>query len=427
MKVLIVGGGLSGLGAGYRLSKQGFEVTILEKEEYIGGMASSYLIDGIYVPKTYHHIMSGDKVTLSLIRELGLQPYLYWKRLKTGFLYGNNQYDFSSPVSILRFKPLSIIDRIKFALLVLKARTAKDWAFLDGVNIKDWVSENYGEGLYQNLIKHIVIDKFDEPPENISAAWLLSRFGHESKSISGKFGYLRDKGIQELIDRLSENIKRNGGTVKKQARVKRVSIEDEQVTGVVYGEDKRFEEGDAVISTVPTPIVIEIVPELPESYKQQLRHITYKACICMTIGLEEKISEYYWLNCIGSYPFVGLFEHRYLNIDATPEGIMYLVKYLDTTHTDWLRSNEEIMERYIFSLEESFPGVKSKILWYKVYREPFSTPVYSVNFGKFMPDLLSPIKNLYITGISRIYPKDRYMGTALASGFEAAEAMIKTC
>ena len=283
LKVLIVGGGLSGLGAGYELSKKGYEVTIFEKEEYIGGMASSYLIDGIYVPKTYHHIMSGDKVTLGLIRELGLQPNLYWKRLKTGFLYGNNQYDFSSPVSILRFDPLSILDRIRFTLLVLKARTRKDWMFLDGVNVKEWISENYGNSLYENLIKHIVIDKFDEPPENISAAWLLSRFGHESKSISGNFGYLRDRGIQELIESLSENIRKSGGDVKKQARVDRVRIEDKQVTGVIYGEDGRFVEGDAVISTVPLPIVIEIVPELPKSYKEQLRHIAYKACICTAI------------------------------------------------------------------------------------------------------------------------------------------------
>ena len=104
---------------------------------------------------------------------------------------------------------------------------------------------------------------------------------------------------------------------------------------------------------------------------------------------------------------------------------MYVVKYLDTTHSDWVRSDEEIMERYTDSLEELFPDVRAKILWFKVFREPFSTPVYSVNFGKYMPDLYSPIKNLYMTGISRIYPKDRYMGTALASGFEAAEAMIK--
>jgi protoporphyrinogen oxidase len=425
LKVLIIGGGLSGLGAGYKLSQKGFEVTVLEKREYVGGMAASYFIDGYYVPKTYHHIMSGDTVTLGLIKELGLQPYLYWKKLKTAFLYGKDRYNFSSPISILRFKPLSFMDRLKFGLLVWKARRKKDWAFLDGVNVKDWVSENYGDSLYEDLIKHIVIDKFDEAPENISVAWLLSRFGHESKSVSGNFGYLRDGGIQRIIDGLVEKIRENGGEVKTQADVKKIEVENGKAVGVVHGEDQEFLEGDIVISTIPTPILLEITPEFPKTFKERLEKITYKACICITLGLKEKVSEYYWLNIIGDYPFVGVFEHRHLNIDSSTKGITYVVKYLDTSHLDWTLSDEDLIERYMDKLEEIFPGVKEKILWFHIYREPFSTPVYLVNFGKYMPDIRSPIKNLYITGISRIYPKDRYMGTALGSGFEAAETVTQ--
>jgi len=84
MKIVVIGGGLSGLGASYRLSQKGYNVTVLEKEDHVGGLASSYLIDGYYIPKTYHHIMVGDVTTLSLIKELKLYPDLYWKRLKTG-------------------------------------------------------------------------------------------------------------------------------------------------------------------------------------------------------------------------------------------------------------------------------------------------------------------------------------------------------
>lgn len=388
-------------------------------------MAASYLIDGYYVPKTYHHIMSGDTVTLSLIKELGLQPYLYWKKLKTAFLYGKDRYNFSSPISILRFKPLSFMDRVRFGLLVWKARRKKDWAFLNGANVKDWVSENYGDSLYENLIKHIVIDKFDEAPENISVAWLLSRFGHESKSVSGNFGYLRDGGIQRIIDGLVAKIRENGGEVKTQADVEKIEVENGKVVGIVYGEDQDFLEGGIVITTIPTPILLEITPELPKTFKERLKKITYKACICITLGLKEKVSEYYWLNIIGDYPFVGVFEHRHLNIDSSPKGITYVVKYLDTSHPDWTLSDEELIERYTDKLEEIFPGVKEKILWFHIYREPFSTPVYLVNFGQYMPNIRSPIKNLYITGISRIYPKDRYMGTALGSGFEAAETVTQ--
>ncbi len=425
MRITIIGGGLSGLGAGFRLSQEGHKVTILEKNDHVGGMASSYLIDGYYIPKTYHHIMSGDSVTLGLIEELDLQEFLYWKKLKTGFFYDNECHDFSSPLSILKFKPLSFMDRIRFAFLVLKARRRNDWMYLDNVNIKEWVIENYGTTLYENLIKHIVIDKFDESPENISVAWLLSRFGHESKSVSGRFGYLRNGGVQSIIQGLVESIVKLGGDLKIQADVKKIELNEGKAIGVVYGEDEQFINGDVVISTIPIPILLKALPELPKRFKERLRKINYKACLCLTLGLKKKISSYYWLNIIGDYPFVGVFEHRHLNIDPLPAGILYLVKYLDTNHHNWRQTDDEIFENYTQKLEEIFPAIRKEILWFRIYREPFSTPIYSVSFAKNMPEIRSPIENFYITGISCIYPKDRYMGTALGSGFYAAQTVIQ--
>lgn len=425
MKIVVIGGGLTGLGAAYRFAQKGYDVTILEREGHLGGLASSYFINGYSIPKTYHHIMEGDHTTLNLIGELGLHSNLYWKRLKTGFLYDKTTYDFSSPLNILRFKPLSPLDRIRFGLMVWDARKKKNWMDLDEINVKDWVCENYGIGVYENLVKYIVVDKFDEPPEKISAAWLMSRFGHESRSVSGRFGYILNGGIQQIINRLEEEIKRHRGEVKTQSRVETVEVNQGEVEGVVYGEDEEFIEADVVISTVSIPILLETVADFSQPYKERLEQIRYKACICVTLGLKERVSEYYWLNIVGNYPFVGLFEHRHLNIDRSPKGVMYVVKYLDTDHPDWGRSSDYIVEYYLEKLEDIFPRLKEKILWSRVFKAPYSTPVYFTHFGRYMPSRRSPIHGLYIAGISCIYPRDRYMGTALESGFEAAEVVIK--
>jgi protoporphyrinogen oxidase len=356
---------------------------------------------------------------------LGLHPDLYWKRLQTGFLYEKTTYDFSSPFNILGFKPLSPLERIRFGLMIWAARKKKDWSHLDNVNVKDWVCKNYGKGVYENLVKHIVIDKFNEPPEKISAAWLMSRFGHESKSVSGRLGYIRNGGIQRIINRLEEEIKKNHGEVKTQSGIERVEVDEGKVTGIVYGENEEYIEADVVISTIPTPILLKTIADFPKFYRERLQQIRYKACICITLGLKEKVSKYYWLNIVGNYPFVGVFEHRHLNVDPLPSGVMYIVKYLDTDHPDWSRSDDSIVERYLDKLEDIFPRIKEKILWSRVFKAPYSTPVYSINFARYMPSIHSPIRGLYITGISCIYPEDRYMGTALKSGFKAAEVVMQ--
>jgi len=123
MKVIILGGGLSGLSAGYFLTKKGIEVEILEKENFLGGLASSFKVewDGkeYWIPKTYHHILASDKTTVKLIEKFGLKNKLKRKRVKTGFIYRNKVFGFSSPFEILNF-PLSLKDKIKLAFFVFK-------------------------------------------------------------------------------------------------------------------------------------------------------------------------------------------------------------------------------------------------------------------------------------------------------------------
>ena len=44
--VVILGGGLAGLSCAYELTKAGVQVTVLEREEQVGGMAASFVEDG---------------------------------------------------------------------------------------------------------------------------------------------------------------------------------------------------------------------------------------------------------------------------------------------------------------------------------------------------------------------------------------------
>ena len=49
MKVAITGAGLSGLSAGYELSKKGIDVSIFESKD-VGGLAASYYVNGKMYP-----------------------------------------------------------------------------------------------------------------------------------------------------------------------------------------------------------------------------------------------------------------------------------------------------------------------------------------------------------------------------------------
>ncbi len=424
---VVLGGGLSGLAAASTLSKNGLKTLLLEKDDVLGGLASSYYIDGDYVPKTYHHVMYGDQVTLRIIRELGLESNLYWRKLKVGFFSKGKSYDFSSSLSILKFKPLSFWGRVKFGLLVLKARRKADWRELDGISVEDYCKTNAGEEAYK-LINYIVQAKFAEPSDNVSAAWLMSRFGHESKSVSDNFGYLRG-GVESIVARLAANCTKQDGVVKTGAKVTSVLMKDGKVNSVKYEEKGRIREveTDVVVSTLPIPVLLNVAEDLPQEYKESLENIRYKSSLCAAVALSERVSPFYWLNVMDleRYPFVGVFEHGHLNKALKFPSVMFIVKYLNSTDKFWQKTDQEITEDFLPHLSHIFDSdVGEKLLWWRLHRAEHSTPLFIPDYGKYMPNAKSPIEGLYVGGISRTYPRDRYMGTALQTGIEAAEAVL---
>ena len=55
-KVAIIGGGPMGLTCAYELSKKGFDVTVFEKDDKLGGMSASFEFGGVTIEKFYHFI-----------------------------------------------------------------------------------------------------------------------------------------------------------------------------------------------------------------------------------------------------------------------------------------------------------------------------------------------------------------------------------
>lgn len=424
MKIAILGGGLSGLAAGYRLSEKSNEVTILEKEDFLGGLASSYSIpwDGknYWITKTYHHILHGDDTTINLIKELGLGSKFHKKKVKTGFLYKNKIWRFSSPIEVLKF-PIPVIDKIKLAKFILKISNKKNWDDAEGMNAKDWIIKEAGEKNFEVFFRQLIWNKFNESAEKISAPWFGTRFAKEPASFLKKFGWL-EGGIQQMVDLLAKSIEKNGGNIKLNVRIRKV-IKDKKRVIYVENDQVKEDDFDAVISTLPPKTFLELVDEVPDELREKLKDIKYLSCICACIGLKHMPTEVYWTNILDkNLPFVVIFNHTALYQDSAPSGkyILYLVTYLRSDNEFWGKGEKEIFDIYMKSFNSVFPGFDADIEWYKVTKFKDAEAIYSLNFEN------PPISRdgLYFAGIYRIYPKIRNMASAIESGFEVADKIL---
>ena len=113
MRVGIIGGGAAGLAAAYELTKRGHYAEVFERAPFLGGQASTFAVGGGQLERGYHHLFVSDVAITELIHELGLGDKLAWLESKVGLYHGGTIWSFSTPMDLIRFKPLSMLQRLR--------------------------------------------------------------------------------------------------------------------------------------------------------------------------------------------------------------------------------------------------------------------------------------------------------------------------
>ena len=405
MKIAVIGGGLTGLVAAYRLV-QDHEVDLFEKMPFLGGCLSSYNINNYSIERYYHHCFSGDTSLFALITEMGLIDKLEWKTGTTGYYAGNRIYRLNTPLEILLYPELSLMDKVKLARLMFKAKKT-DLKTLDDIPAEQYIKKNLGENIYSSFFEPLLKSKFGERRKEISAAWLFGRIAIRSnRGVSGEhLGYLNG-GFYQLIDALEKTITHNGGVILKQTPVSSVSRKN----GSWEANGNRY---DTIISTIPPQ-------ELERMGGPALPHVPYQGAACMTLALERQVTEgIYWLNMKDAAPYGAVVAHtNFIPIERYGEHIVYLASYFTGTIAPRLDS------RMIEDFCTRFSVTKDEIHWHKMAIDPCAGPVYTTGYRSLIPAFEH--QGLFMAGMfsPANYP-ERSMEGSVRAGSEVA-ACIRT-
>lgn len=420
MKTVIIGGGLAGLAAAFKMAGRD-EILIIEKEPEPGGIASSYVIDNYHIEKYYHHIFASDKELISLIEELGLGKKLEWRKGTTGYYYNGKIYPMNTPLEILKALPL--MDVIRLTWLVLKAKGIKDRTLFDEIKAKDWIIDTSGESVYNNFFLPLLQSKFGDNKEKVSAAWLLGRVQIRSnRGTKGeRLGYMRG-GFAALIEKMADAIRQKGGAIRN-GQVSRIEVENGYVRGVdVDGVTIKC---DRIISTCSPHVLEKIINTKLLSCDLD---ITYQGTACALFGLTEKVmDDVYWLNIKEEVPFGAIIEHtNFIPVSDYGERLIYVTSYFQSPESVlWQLDDEGVIDMYLKGLEKLFPGFRSKVKWWRLRRDMDTAPVYEVGYGKKVLPYKTGINGLYLAGMfsEANYP-ERSMNGSVAAGFRCVDAVL---
>ncbi|MHC4060379.1 MAG: NAD(P)/FAD-dependent oxidoreductase [Planctomycetota bacterium] len=429
--VIVIGAGFTGLSAAYELSRHNIAVTVLEREDDIGGLASSFKTKGEQLETFYHHWFRNDQHVINLIGELGSRGQMLSAPTKTGVYFKNEFFKLSRPLDVLRFKPLDFLDRIRLGLMVLKARGVKDWRQLESLTAQEWIPELCGKRVYEVVWEPLLRGKFGPFAPEISAVWfwnkLLLRGGSRDRAGNEVLMYYRG-GFGALLERLAREITSSGGAIKTGEPAERLVVQDGRIRGIQTRNG--FVEARAVIATPAPPIIADLLEgSASEEYLAKLRAIKHLANLCLVLELSQSLSDIYWLNVLDpDFPFVGVIEHTNLVPAETYGGshIVYLSKYLPVEAELYQMNKEHVFEFSVPYIERMFPKFdRSWVERYHVFKAPYAQPVVERHHSGNIPSNETPIEGLYIATMAQIYPEDRGTNYAIREGTRVGQMVTQ--
>jgi protoporphyrinogen oxidase len=181
---------------------------------------------------------------------------------------------------------------------------------------------------------------------------------------------------------------------------------------------------DAIVATVPSPVLTRLVPALPETYKEKLTGAIYQGAVAMILRTSQRLSDIYWLN-IGdpSIPFTGIIEHTNFIGPENYQGnhFVYVSKYVDQDHPYLSMTDDELFDEYVPYLQHVNPDFSPG--WVRerwVFRERAAQPIITLDYSKKLPEHRTPLQGLYLANTAQIYPEDRGTNYSVEIGNKVA-------
>ncbi|MFN8377206.1 MAG: NAD(P)/FAD-dependent oxidoreductase [Anaerolineae bacterium] len=409
--VAVVGAGIGGLTLAYRLAQRGFKVSLYERSDSYGGLAASLDYHGVSMDRYYHTILSSDLSMQRLIEETGVGELLHFTPTKQGFYDGGKLYPFNSARDLLTFPPLNLFQRFRLGLQVITAQFENDVERLDREPVEQWLVRVSGRGVYEKVWKPLLRAKFDTAMADVPATYIWSRLKRmlsTRKGVTSKemMCYL-EGGYFTLLKALADRVSQLGVTIHLATAVEEVLIRDGRAIGLrIEGEEVPF---DGVISTLPSSVLADLIPQAPADLRARLEPQGYLAVICPLLILRKRLTPYYVLNITdGTVPFTAVVETTNL-IDPKYVGdyhLVYLPKYVTVDSSWWTKDPAEIQLEWTGHFRRMFPNFdESLIVDFIMQRARFVEPLRPLGTSLPIPSIETEVAGLFMSNSAMVYPE----------------------
>ncbi len=446
-KIIIFGAGITGLSAGWKLAEAGFRVKVIDKNDYLGGMASTFQHDDCSLDYGPHKIFTVLDNVMAEINELFRDDPLLAIKKKSRIRLRGRYLNFPLGIKDI-FLGLGFFTGLRCGF-GYAASIAGNLLFKPKkISYEDWAVNSFGRPIY-DLVLGPYANKIWGDPRTLSKELAESRiaapnlaemikqiiFGKKTKSpvINADVFYYPRKGIIDLSAKMAERIKKHGGEVRLGRDIKEMNADTSgRIDQLSFSDGSResLGPGDAVISTIPIPVLMSLlkrhIDERAVSAAGKLR--TRKLVLLYLVLKRDRLGDDNWLFFPEKrYMFNRVFEQKVFNEGMVPRGktVICLEMTCDDGDSLWTSNDRAVYSMALPQLREA--GLAGdEVIGYFTKRFSSGYPVYDIGYKENLDAALSSLEglpNLYSVGRQGGFS---YTGMAdcMDIGFSTADFII---
>lgn len=449
MKIVIIGAGPAGLGAAHEittLAKKGqYKITILDKNDIVGGLARTHRKNGFYFDVGPHRFFTKNREVLALWKNTLGRDFRKVTRLTRMYYKGKF---FKYPVEFT-----DIIAKFGFLELVESAFSyAYAKVFLRGLDPKtfeDWITKNFGKKLFEVFFKTYTEKVWGVKCDEIGAEWAGQRIKNtnfteviknalslgkpKAKTWVDKF-YYPVKGAGYMYEKLANKLQRRGVKILLNSEVLKINHKNNKLVSVEYktGNKVKTIKADAVFSSMPiTHLAQSLYPKPNKDVLNASKKLTFRDHI--TVNFMIKGNDLFPDN------WIYIHDPQYLMARVANYNNFTPKMAKDKNHTAisveyfafktdslWKKTDKAIADLAKEEVTRAGLIKKAKILNSFVVRESESYPTYYLKQKKYFNTLKSyssKFENLYLIGRGGMF-KYNNMDHSVYTGMLAGRNLV---
>ena len=436
-KVAIIGAGPAGLTAGYLLSKEGVEVTVLEADSiYVGGISRTATYKGFHFDKAVE-----DLWTEILPNDMLVRPR------SSRIFYGGKF--FSYPLK--PFEALLKLGILKSILCILSWLKARLFPVRNPRNFEEWVSNQFGKRLFKTFFKSYTEKVWGMSCREISADWAAQRIKGLSlgsaiknalfpqryngdrtkviKTLINSFRYPR-RGPGMMWEACAEKMKAMGSKLEMGCKVICCSYDEVSSSWTVEYKDRQGGlhaiEAEHVISSAPMrELVCGLSPAVSERTKRAAESLMYRDFLTVMLILKDRhMFDDNWIYIHDPSVKVGRVQNfRSWSPEMVPDSdkVCYGLEYFCFEHDGlWDSSDGDLIELAKRELIKIGLAKEEDLVDGCVVRQKKAYPVYDDDYARHVATIRQELEdrypNLHLVGRNGMHKynnQDHAMMTAM--------------